>query len=97
MFYGIYAVYGRSEGLGENQRTSVLQEYLYFHVEDRAWERSLARVGGKKAQIPMTGDDLRREWEVAHPVHVISRALLDRVIASQHNKESLFQELTCPA
>lgn len=45
----------------------------------------------------MICDDLRREWEVAHPVHVISRALLDHVIASQRNKESLFQELTCPA
>lgn len=57
----------------------------------------MARVGGKNAQIPMIRDDLWREWEVAHPVHVISRALLDHVIASQCNKESLFQELTCPA
>lgn len=45
----------------------------------------------------MIHDDLTREWEVAHPVHVISWALLDHVIAWQCNKESLFQELTCPA
>lgn len=45
----------------------------------------------------MICDDLRTGWEVAHPVHVISWALLDHVIASQRNKELLFQELTCPA
>lgn len=32
MFYGISAVYGRSEGLEEKKRTSVLHVYLYFYV-----------------------------------------------------------------
>lgn len=54
-------------------------------------------MGGKNVQIPMIRDDLRREWEVVDPVHVISRALLDHVIASQCNRESLFQEQTLPS
>lgn len=45
----------------------------------------------------MIRDDLRREWEVADPVHAISRALLDHVIASQCNRESLFREQTLPS
>lgn len=45
----------------------------------------------------MIRDDLRRKWEVADPVHVISRALLDHVIVSQRNRESLFQEPTLPS
>ena len=54
-------------------------------------------MGGKNAPTLVIRDDLRRKWEVADPVHVISQALLDHVIASQRNRESLFQEPTLPS
>lgn len=61
MFYGIYAAYGGSEGVEEKKRTSALHVSLYFYVEDQVCEKCLARVGGKKAQIPLICDDLRRD------------------------------------
>lgn len=56
-------------------------------------------MGGMNVPTPVIRDDLKRKWEVADPsmVHVISRALLDHVIASQRNRESLFQEPTLPS
>lgn len=94
MFYGIYAVYAEVRRFGrEKEDICAACVSLFLCVGSGLWHEWVA----KTAKFPMICDDLRREWEVAHPGHVISRALLDHVIASQRNKESLFQELTCPA
>lgn len=64
-----------------------------IRVERGLWHEWVVKM----PPTPVIRDDLRRKWEVADPVHVISRALLDHVIASQRNRESLFQEPTLPS